>query len=100
LIRLSEKEFEARYAGTAIGHIKRDRFLRNVAVALGNWGSDDAVPSLGQALTRDPSWLLRGHAAWALGEIGNVRARALLEKALECESDPAVQTEIHLALNH
>ncbi len=100
LIRLSEKQFEARYAGTAIGHIKRERFLRNVAVALGNWGSVDAVPSLGRVLTRDPSWLLRGHAAWGLGQIGNGRARALLEKALACESDPAVQTEIHLALNH
>jgi hypothetical protein len=42
--------------------------LRTVAVALGNWGSPQAVPALARALN-DEEPLVRGHAAWALGRI-------------------------------
>ena len=38
---------------------------RNVCVALGNWGSEAAVPVLNRAL-EDPSALVWEHAAWAL----------------------------------
>ncbi len=98
LIQLSEKEFEARYAGTAIGQIKRERFLRNVAVALGNWGAPQAAPELGE-LMADPSPLIRAHVAWALGEIGTGHARALLERALLRETDATVAEEIQPALD-
>jgi len=97
LMALSEVEFQARYGGAPIGHIKRERFLRNVAVAVGNWGSPEAIPALGEAMT-DPSPLIRGHVAWALGQMGTGRARALLEKALAQEMDAAVIEEIQLAL--
>jgi hypothetical protein len=44
-----------------------------VAVALGNWGSPEAVPVLATAL-HDDEPLVRGHAAWALGRIGTEAA--------------------------
>ncbi|HLL45666.1 MAG TPA: hypothetical protein VK399_03115 [Longimicrobiaceae bacterium] len=45
---------------------KRRGLLRNVAVALGNWGSLEAVPTPAAARNAAEP-LVRGHAAWALG---------------------------------
>ena len=41
---------------------------------------------------------MRGHAAWALGQIGSVEAREGLEKAIANENEADVQEEIRLAL--
>jgi epoxyqueuosine reductase len=72
--------------------------LRNVAVALGNSGNPAAVPPLLAAL-EDPEALVRAHAAWALGRLGGVAARAALERARRREVDPAVAEEIGGALD-
>jgi epoxyqueuosine reductase len=68
LIGMNEETFRRRYAGTPILRIGRAQLLRNVAVALGNWGSEHAVPALRHALV-DPEPLVRDHAAWALKQI-------------------------------
>jgi epoxyqueuosine reductase len=80
-------------AGVAAGFGVR---LRNVAVALGNWGAPEAVPALTRAL-EDPEPLVRGHAAWALGRIGTAEALAALEVRLEHQDDRCVREEIRLA---
>ncbi|MER3515088.1 MAG: PBS lyase, partial [Chloroflexota bacterium] len=72
--------------------------LRNVAVALGNWGAPQAIPALIQAL-HDPEPLIRGHAAWALGQMDDQRARAALAAALKVETDEMVIAEIRGVLN-
>ncbi|HEX8830860.1 MAG TPA: HEAT repeat domain-containing protein, partial [Longimicrobium sp.] len=69
---------------------------RNVAVALGNWGSPDAVPALALALN-DEEALVRGHAAWALGRIGTEAARQALSGRAEVEEDAWVREEIAAA---
>ena len=67
--------------------------MRNIAIALGNLKSTGSVPTLAQAL-QDSEPLVRGHAAWALGEIGGEKAQqALLEAAAE-EENPQVKEEI------
>jgi len=43
--------------------------------------------------------MLRGHAAWALGQIGNEAARTELKKAADKETDSWVLEEIQSALN-
>jgi epoxyqueuosine reductase len=106
LMGLTEEEFGARFSGSPVKRAKRRGFLRNVAVALGNWGSPDAVPVLALAL-EDEEPLVRGHAAWALGEIlarkglpgdrGFVAAEALLAR-LEVEEDEWVREELEMAL--
>lgn len=97
LMALDEQAFRQLYAGRAIARLKRKRLLRNVAVALGNWGDEKALPVLAAALAdREP--LVRGHAAWALGRIGGPAARQALEKAWQNESHPDVQQEIQFAL--
>jgi epoxyqueuosine reductase len=106
LMSLDEDGFAQRFSGSPIKRAKRRGLLRNVAVALGNWGSREAVPVLAQALD-DPEPLVRGHAAWALGRIldrvgipgdgGFEVAEALLFR-LSVEEDPWVEEELERAL--
>jgi epoxyqueuosine reductase len=93
LLALDADGFRARYGRTALTRAKRRGLLRNAAVALGNSGNPDAVPSLAAALG-DPEPLVRGHAAWALGRLGGAAARGALERARERETDAGVAAEI------
>jgi epoxyqueuosine reductase len=97
LMGMSEAAWDEFSRGSAIRRAKRAGFLRNVAVALGNWGVAQAVPALNRALT-DAEPLVRGHAAWALGRIGTAEARAALEARSALEADAFVREEIELAL--
>lgn len=65
LLALDEAGFAKRFAKTAILRLKRARFLRNVAVALGNSGDRGVIPALERA-THDPEPLIREHALWAI----------------------------------
>ena len=98
LLALDDTGFRERFAGTALRRAGRDRFVRNVAVALGNAGDAGAVPRLAQALRDDPDPGVRGHAAWALGRIGGDAASAALARALPSERDPEARREIEYAL--
>lgn len=97
LLSLTEEEFRRRFRGSPILRAKRRGFLRNVAVALGNLKSREAVPALIEAL-QDPEPLVRRHAAWALGQIASPEARAALTGRLQTESDPEVREEIEAAM--
>jgi len=68
-LTLDADAFDRLFAGSPIRRAGRDGFLRNVCVALGNRGERASRPALERALRADPSWLVRAHAAWALGEI-------------------------------
>jgi epoxyqueuosine reductase len=94
---MTQEEFSARFKGSPIKRTKRRGLLRNVAVALGNWGSPEAVPALAVALN-DEEPLIRGHAAWALGRIGTEAARQALRGREEVEDDTWVREEIAAAL--
>jgi epoxyqueuosine reductase len=97
LLRLRGRAF-ARLRETAMGWRGASVLRRNAAVALGN-GLDRAdVPALAEALADDPSPLVRGHAAWALGRIGSPQAYAVLHGAAARERDRTVVSEIALAL--
>lgn len=97
LLRLDADAFDAQYRGSALHRIGRRRLLRNVVVALGNWGASEALPGLIAAL-RDAEPLVRGHAAWAVGRIGGAGAHRALQVALSSEPDPYVQQELRAAL--
>jgi epoxyqueuosine reductase len=43
LMGMSQEEFSRRFKGSPVKRTKRRGLLRNVAVALGNWGSPEAV---------------------------------------------------------
>ena len=97
LLQMSEAEFRARFAGTPIMRAKWLGMRRNACVALGNGADPASVPALVGALG-DSEALVRGHAAWALGRIGNVEAQSALQNAATRETDPEVSSEIWLAL--
>ena len=97
LLDLSEVQFKKRFGDTPIARAKRRGFLRNVSVALGNCGDPAAVPPLIKAL-HDNEPLVRGHAAWALGEAGGDAAFAELEGRLRIEEDEWVRSELQLAI--
>jgi len=93
LLALDEEGFNLRFSGSPIKRIKRQRLVRNACVASGNWGSETAVSSL-TALLVDPAPLIRGHAAWALRQIGNRAAHQALEIALAGEQEERVRMEL------
>ncbi len=97
LMGMNDESWEAFSRGSAIRRAGRAGFLRNVAVALGNWGSRAAVPALHAAL-RDPEPLVRGHVAWSLGRIGSGRALDALRGVLPGEDDAWVRGEMTRAL--
>ena len=100
---LDEDAFAARFRNSPVLRATRAGMARNVAVALGNSRHSDAIVPLGYLLI-DPSPLVRGHAAWGLGQVLSVGRRrdqemlnAFLMGAADEESDPWVQEEIQLA---
>ncbi|MDP5240209.1 tRNA epoxyqueuosine(34) reductase QueG [Uliginosibacterium sp. 31-16] len=66
LFAWSEENFKIRLAGSPIHRIGHERWLRNLAVGLGNAPSTPAVIAALQARADDPSALVREHVAWAL----------------------------------
>ena len=68
LFNWSEEQFLARTAGSPIRRIGYQRWLRNLAIGLGNAPTSAAVLAALNARTNDPSALVREHVAWALME--------------------------------
>lgn len=66
LFAWSESQFNERMAGSPIRRIGHERWLRNIAIALGNAAPDPAAKSALAARRDDPSALVREHVAWAL----------------------------------
>lgn len=98
LLAMDEAAFKARFAGSPIVRIKRDRLVRNTCIAAGNWGDQAAVPAL-HTLLNDPSPLVRGHAAWGLHRIEGARSHAPLAEMRRNENDEDVLTELEGLLN-
>jgi epoxyqueuosine reductase len=96
LMGMDQAEFSRRFKNSPVKRTKRRGLLRNVAVALGNWGSPEAVPVLSSALS-DEEPLIRGHAAWALGRIGTEDAIEALRGRRWVEENEWVREEIELA---
>jgi epoxyqueuosine reductase len=95
LLALSEEEFRARFQGTSIMRAKRVDMQKNACVALGNNRDTAGVPALVSAL-KNAEPLVRGHAAWALGQMATTQAIKGLEQSTE--SDPYVLEEIAAAI--
>ena len=97
LLQMTEDEFRERFRNSPVKRAKLVGLQRNACVALGNAGSPAAIPALVRAL-REGESVVRGHAAWALGRIGGVKARQELESALPLEEEPETREEIGSAL--
>ncbi len=93
LAGLDDAAFRARFTTSAIKRIGRDRFVRNVAVALGNGNPTSHAIEAVIRLLDDASPVVRGAAAWALKKIAPDRARAEAARRVDGESDRDVRAE-------
>ncbi len=97
LARLDDAGFRALFAKSPVKRTGRNRFVRNVLIAIGNSGD----PSLAVEAERrlgDASPLVRGAAVWALGRLDRPRLAALVDTRRVNESDPDVVEEWRAAL--
>ena len=99
VLDLSPQEFNTQYRGSPLKRAKRRGLLRNCAVALGNNPHMASLPVLEKVITSEFEPLVRGHAAWALGNIQDQEAVRVLKSAHQSEKDPAVLNEIEAAMN-
>jgi len=96
LAALDDAAFRARFAGSPIKRTGRDRFVRNVLIALGNSDDSSAVPAV-QRLLDDTSPLVRGMAVWALARLAPHALRRQAHLA-DTEADDHVRAEWRTAL--
>jgi epoxyqueuosine reductase len=93
LARLDDAGFRKLFARTAIKRTGRDRFVRNVLIAIGNSRSP-ALAMCAERLLNDASAIVRGAAVWALGRlVGKQDLAALGAKYGAAETDPSVREE-------
>ena len=92
LARLDDTSFRGLFAKTAVKRIGRDRFLRNVLIAIGN-SANTALAAEAERLLDEPSPLVRGAAVWALGRLDPERAKRCAAERRAAEPDPDVAAE-------
>jgi epoxyqueuosine reductase len=94
LARLDDAHFRSLFAKTSIKRTGRDRFVRNVLIAIGNSG-DASFASEAERLLDDVSPLVRGAAVWALGRL---LPREKIETLRRTDCDASVNEEWAAAL--
>ena len=92
LARLDDAGFRALFTKSAVKRIGRNRFLRNVLIAIGN-SEDVSLAGEAERLLGDASPLVRGAAVWALGRLDRARLERCKAKLRATESDPEVIAE-------
>jgi len=89
LAAIDDAAFRARFAGSPVKRIGRDRFLRNVMIAVGNSG-DATLADMAERNLADASPLVAGASIWALAELDRERALALRPSGT---TEPALREE-------
>ena len=98
LARLEDADFRARFSKSPIKRTGRERFVRNVLIAIGNSG-DPALAAAAREQLDDASPLVRGAAVWALARLSDPAAFAEIAAARRLrEKDNSVAEEWDAAL--
>ncbi|MSP20633.1 MAG: tRNA epoxyqueuosine(34) reductase QueG [Alphaproteobacteria bacterium] len=92
LAALDEAGFRTRFATTPIKRSRRDRFVRNVLIAIGNSG-DRSLIEIVCARLDDSSPLVRAMAAWALFRLDRAAFDSVRAQQLAHEVDEGVRAE-------
>ena len=96
LAALDQEKFRARFAKSPVKRTGRERFVRNVLIAIGNSESPSLIPSAVARLD-DESPLVRGAAVWALSQLDPNGLRQLSAQRAP-DPSPEVREEWSLAL--
>ena len=95
LAALDDRTFRTVFSGSPIKRTGRDRFVRNVLIAIGNCGDVTVLP-VAKGLFGDPSPLVRAMAVWASQRLAPPAVFAALRaRHAPAETDPAVLAEWH-----
>jgi len=93
LAALDDAGFRRLFAGSPVKRTGRDRFVRNVLIAIGN-SNEPRLAATAMRLAGDRSPLVRAMAAWALSQLcSRERFQELARRFLPGEADPAVRAE-------
>jgi len=94
LARLDDAAFRKHFSGSPIKRIGRDRFIRNVLIAIGGAPPQAELISAAEDLLDDPSPLVRAMAVWALGQLLDGETFAKITKdCRQQETDVDVRQE-------
>jgi epoxyqueuosine reductase len=97
LAQLDDAAFRTLFAKSPVKRTGRDRFVRNVLIAIGNSG-ERGLANEAERLLGDASALVRGAAVWALARLDRTRLAAAAKKHRAQETDPEVADEWAAAL--
>ena len=90
---LDDASFRQFFSGSAVKRLGRDRFIRNVLIAIGN-SADPSLAPAARELLADPSPLVRAMAVWALARLVPADGFATLHAHhATAEADGAVRAE-------
>jgi epoxyqueuosine reductase len=93
LARLDDAAFRSLFAKSPVKRIGRDRFIRNVLIAIGN-SNEPGLTVEAERLLDDPSPVVRGAAIWALSQLkGAAEFAAVASEAIRAENDETVRGE-------
>jgi epoxyqueuosine reductase len=93
LARLDDTAFRSTFSKSPVKRIGRDRFIRNVLIAIGNSG-ERALAKEAARLLEDESPLVRGAAVWAVSQLlARDEFSRLAAKASNAETDDSVRAE-------
>jgi epoxyqueuosine reductase len=99
LLTLNEEQFRAEFRKTPLDRPGRAGLLRTACIVLGNVGGEQHLPQLKISLS-DQEPLIRGAAAWAIGQLGNLSQVTELQSQLQTEDNEDVKVEIESAMLH
>jgi len=92
LAALDDAAFRALFSGSPVKRLGRDRFVRNVLIAIGNSVAVELLPVV-EGLLSDAAPVVRGAAVWALRQLAPQKFAAHQKLAGEAETDPTVHDE-------
>lgn len=99
LLTMTNRQFKEKFGHISGSWRGKKPIQRNAIIALAHFKDEKALPLLSTLLTEDPRPVIRGTAAWAIGEIGTVKEKNQLEKVKNSETDKEVVRELEKAIN-
>jgi epoxyqueuosine reductase len=95
LAGLDDAAFRRLFSGSAVKRLGRDRFVRNVLIAIANSGAPE-LAAVAERLLDDPAPVVRGAAVWALHSLAPDAAAARRSDRERSETDADVRAEWRL----
>ena len=93
LAALDDESFRQVFSGSPIKRIGRNRFLRNVLIAIGNSADPSLISESVMPHLDDQDAIVRGAAIWALSRLDSARFNAEKAARFDAEADESVRAE-------